>query len=150
MTRLLPALLLLLLSLAACSGKPPPNLGIHDGRLSACPNKPNCVSSQSSDPSHYIEPLNFDVPAATVQRLLLQLLPQMEGAMLVTAESFYVRAEFTTPLMKYVDDVEFQFDPLSNIVHVRSASRLGYSDLGVNRRRVEDIRARLRTALPAG
>lgn len=133
----------LALLLAACSGKPPPNLGIHDGRLSPCPSKPNCVSSQATDPTHFIAPLDFPVPATTTQRALLELLPQMEGAKLVTAEPIYIRAEFTSKTMKYVDDVEFLIDPLSNIVHLRSASRLGYSDLGVNRKRVEEIRARL-------
>jgi uncharacterized protein (DUF1499 family) len=133
--------------LAACSGKPPPNLGARDGQLSPCPNKPNCVSSQSSDPEHYVPPLTFDVPADTTRQALLVVLPQMEGAQVVTQESFYIRAEFTSRRMRFVDDVEFLIDPLSNVVHVRSASRLGYSDLGVNRKRVEDIRARLQQAL---
>lgn len=141
------ALIAPVLLLAACSGKPPPNLGVRDGQLSPCPNKPNCVSSQSADKSHFVEPLGFAVPASVTQRALLDVLPKMEGAKLVTAEAFYIRFEFTSKTMKYVDDVEFLIDPLSNIVHLRSASRLGYSDMGVNRRRVEDIRARLAKAL---
>jgi uncharacterized protein (DUF1499 family) len=141
------ALILLALLLSACSGKPPPNLGARDGQLSPCPSKPNCVSSQSQGKEHFVPPLGFSVPPDVTQRALLELLPQMEGAQVMTAESFYIRAEFTSPTMKFVDDVEFLIDPLSSIVHVRSASRLGYSDLGVNRKRVEEIRARLEKAL---
>lgn len=141
------ALGLAALGLTGCTGKPPPNLGIHDGQLSPCPSKPNCVSSQATDKSHYIAPLSFSAPASTAQLALLEVLPQMEGARVMTAEPFYVRAEFTSQTMKFVDDVEFLIDPLSSIVHVRSASRLGYSDLGANRQRVEDVRARLNRAL---
>ncbi|MGH8454939.1 MAG: DUF1499 domain-containing protein, partial [Nevskiales bacterium] len=127
MSRQFIAALILPALLVACSGKPPPNLGVRDGQLSPCPSKPNCVSSQAADKSHYVEPLGFAVPASVTQRALLAVLPQMEGARLVTAEAFYIRFEFTSKTMKYVDDVEFLIDPLSNIVHLRSASRLGYS-----------------------
>lgn len=135
------------LGLAACSGKPPPNLGIRDGKLSPCPDKPNCVSSQATEQSQFIEPLVFSVPASVAQVALLETLSGMESATVMTAESFYIRAEFTSDTLKFVDDVEFLIDPLSNIIHVRSASRLGYSDLGVNRTRVEAIRERLYKAL---
>lgn len=145
-SKLGPAIVLLLL-LAACSGSPPPNLGVRDGQLSSCPSKPNCVSSQAADADHFVAPLSFPVPAEVAQRALLEILPQMEGAKVVTDEAFYTRAEFTSKTMKYVDDVEFVVDPLSNIIHLRSASRLGYSDMGANRKRVEDIRARLAKAL---
>jgi uncharacterized protein (DUF1499 family) len=104
--------------LAACGGKPPPNLGARDGQLSPCPNKPNCVSSQSADPKHYVPPLTFGVPADTTRQALLAVLPQMEGAKVVTQESFYIRAEFSSRRMRFVDDVEFLIDPLSNVVHV--------------------------------
>ena len=145
-SKLGPAMVLLLL-LSACSGSPPPNLGVRDGQLSSCPSKPNCVSSQAADADHFVAPLSFPVHAEVAQRALLEVLPQMEGAKVVTNEAFYTRAEFTSKTMKYVDDVEFVVDPLSNIIHLRSASRLGYSDMGANRRRVEDIRARLAKAL---
>jgi uncharacterized protein (DUF1499 family) len=141
------AVILLPLLITACSGSPPPNLGVRDGQLSPCPSKPNCVSSQSADADHFVAPLSFPVRAEVAQRALLEVLPQMEGARVVTNEAFYTRAEFTSKTMKYVDDVEFVVDPLSNIIHMRSASRLGYSDMGVNRRRVEEIRARLAKAL---
>jgi uncharacterized protein (DUF1499 family) len=138
---------LLVLGLAGCSGKPPPNLGIRDGQLSPCPDKPNCVSSQAADQSHFVEPLGFSVPASVAQAALLESLSAMERATVMTREPFYVRAEFTSNTLKFVDDVEFLIDPLSNIIHVRSASRLGYSDLGVNRKRVEAIRVRFNQAL---
>lgn len=140
-------LLMAVAVLTGCSSKPPPNLGIRDGQLSPCPDKPNCVSSQGSDPSHFIEPISFSAPASAAQLALLEALPRMEGGVVMTAEPFYVRAEFTSRRLKFVDDVEFLIDPLSSIIHVRSASRLGYSDLGANRKRVEAIRAKLNQAL---
>ena len=135
------------LVLIGCSGKPPPNLGARNGQLSPCPNKPNCVSSQSHDKQHYVAPFTFTVPSDVTRRALLDVLPHIEGAKVVTQESFYIRAEFSSKRMKFVDDVEFLIDPLSSVVHVRSASRLGYSDLGVNRKRVEEIRAQLAQVL---
>ncbi len=141
------AVVIMAVGLTSCSGKPPPNLGIRDGQLSPCPDKPNCVSSQATDKPHFIEPLGFSVQTNRAQRALISVLPGMEGAKVMTTEPLYVRAEFTSNTFKFVDDVEFLIDPLSNIIHVRSASRLGYSDLGVNRKRVEAIRQQFNKAL---
>jgi uncharacterized protein (DUF1499 family) len=94
-----------------------------------------------------VAPFTFTVPSDVTRRALLDVLPHIEGAKVVTQESFYIRAEFSSKRMKFVDDVEFLIDPLSSVVHVRSASRLGYSDLGVNRKRVEEIRAQLAQVL---
>lgn len=146
MPRTLIAALLIPL-LAACSGKPPANLGLQDGRLAPCGSAPNCVSSQASDKKHYVAPLSFTVTADVSRRALLDVLAQIPGAKIVAEEPFYIRVEFMSKTMKFVDDVEFLIDPLSNIIHVRSASRLGYSDMGVNRKRVEEIRKRLAAIL---
>ncbi len=131
------SLLALLPLLTACAGEPPQDIGIRDGRLSPCPESPNCVSSFESSEEHSIEPL-----AASLEQIQ-QVLLGMDAANIVEASAGYLYAEFTSPIMGYVDDVEFLTDPASNRTHVRSASRLGYSDLGANRKRIEAIRAQL-------
>ena len=121
--------------LSACAGEPPQNIGILADRLTDCPDSPNCVCSFETRESHYIEPINANLDA--VQEILLS----MGNVNIVKAEPNYLYAEFSSRLMGYVDDVEFYFDTTAGVTHVRSASRLGYSDMGVNRNRVESIRA---------
>lgn len=131
------SLLALLPFLTACAGEPPQNIGVRDGRLTACPDSPNCVSSFENSEEHAISALDANLDQ--IQQVLLS----MDRANIVEQSGNYLYAEFTSSLMGYVDDVEFLFDPASNKTHVRSASRLGYSDLGANRKRIEAIRARL-------
>lgn len=123
-------------------GKRPANLGVRDGKLAPCPNKPNCVSSQAPEgDAHRIEPLSFEgEPKAAWSRLakVIEAQPRVE---IVKRTDDYLYAEFNSALLGYVDDVEFWLPPNGKRIHVRSASRLGYSDLGVNRKRVEAIRA---------
>ncbi|OFE14065.1 hypothetical protein PHACT_09750 [Pseudohongiella acticola] len=123
-----------LLTLISCAGDRPTTLGVQNNQLSTCPDSPNCVSSFDQRDSHGIAPLTGDMDAV---RAALAELPQ---AAIVTDDGNYIHAEFTSRLMGFVDDVEFLADPASDQVHVRSASRLGHSDLGVNRERVENIR----------
>jgi uncharacterized protein (DUF1499 family) len=115
----------------------PNNLGARDGRLAPCRRTPNCVSSQAdpSDRQHYIAPLAFAGSIAELRRAI-ERLPRVT---VIREASDYLYAEFRTPLLRYVDDVEFL--KTGSVVHVRSASRLGRRDFGVNRRRVEEIRA---------
>jgi uncharacterized protein (DUF1499 family) len=118
----------------------PDNLGPLDGKLRPCPNSPNCVSTFATDDGHKIEPLTFtDSPDAALARLKTVLLLQPR-VQIVTATDTYLHVEFTTALMRYVDDVEFLVDAEKKLIHFRSASRLGYSDLGANRKRMETIR----------
>jgi len=118
----------------------PDNLGPVDGKLRPCPNSPNCVSTFATDDAHKIEPLTFtDSPDAALARLKTVLLLQPR-VKIVTATDTYLHVEFTTALMRYVDDVEFLVDAQKKQIHFRSASRLGYSDLGANRKRMETIR----------
>lgn len=130
-------LLAILPFLSACAGEPPQDIGIHDGRLIPCPESPNCVSSYETDEQHSIEPL-----AASLSDIEAVLLERSE-ANIVSARDDYLYAEFTSRLMGYVDDVEFLYDSNSGITQVRSASRLGQSDLGANRNRIESIREAL-------
>lgn len=120
--------------LSACAGEPPQNIGIREGRLIPCPESPNCVSSFESDEEHGIEPL-----AANLEQIE-QVLVGLDEANIVSASENYLYAEFTSRIMRYVDDVEFMYDQNAEITHVRSASRVGYSDMGANRNRIERIR----------
>jgi uncharacterized protein (DUF1499 family) len=115
----------------------PNNLGVKDGRLAPCKRSPNCVSSQAdpADSEHYIAPIPFTGTMADLRRLV----ESMARATVITAQDNYLYAEYRTRLLRYVDDVELYLD--KGLVHVRSASRLGRRDFGVNRKRVEDLRA---------
>ena len=117
----------------------PTNLGVKDGRLAPCKRSPNCVSSQAdpADSEHYIAPIPFAGTMADLRRLV----ESMARATVITAQDNYLYAEYRTRLLRYVDDVELYLD--KGLVHVRSASRLGRRDFGVNRKRVEELRARL-------
>lgn len=124
------------------AGSRPNNLGVRNGRLAPCPNSPNCVSSQSDDPIHQIAPLNFtSTPEQAISSLknIIQSLPRTK---IIQETEDYIYAEFKSALMGFVDDVEFYLDRKNNVIQVRSASRLGYGDLGVNRQRIETIRAK--------
>ncbi|MBD6617075.1 DUF1499 domain-containing protein [Komarekiella sp. 'clone 1'] len=125
------------------AGKRPNNLGVSNGKLAPCPNSPNCVSSQSSDATHQIAPLITSNPEGAIATLkgIIQSLPRTK---IITESQDYLYAEFKSALMGFVDDVEFYLDRKANVIHVRSASRLGQSDLGVNRQRIETIRANLK------
>jgi uncharacterized protein (DUF1499 family) len=120
------------------SGKRPTNLGVNNGKLASCPGTPNCVNSQSNNTQFQISPL----PAVPISRLK-EVIESMERTKIIEQTDNYLYAEFTSKLMGFVDDVEFYLDNSANVVHVRSASRLGKSDLGVNRQRIEEIRAKL-------
>lgn len=119
-------------------GKRPQNLGVNGGKLTPCPGTPNCVCSQSDRADEKVETLP---PVAIAQ--LRQVIEKMERTTIVEATDSYLYAEFESKLMGYVDDVEFYLDTTASVMHVRSASRLGKSDLGVNRQRVEEIRGLL-------
>ena len=118
----------------------PTALGPHEGRLAACPDRPNCVSSFATDPQHAIEPLRFTGRGADAMRRLRTLLVNDFLATLITDEEAYLHVEYRTRWLRFVDDVEFLLDEPSHAIHVRSASRVGYSDLGKNRARLERLR----------
>jgi uncharacterized protein (DUF1499 family) len=116
------------------SWKRPDNLGVRDGRLAPCKRSPNCVSSQANpaDEEHYIAPIHGTMDAL---RRAVEAFPRTT---IIKQEENYLYAEFRTRLLRYVDDVEFFFD--GRVIHVRSCSRLGRRDFGVNRKRVERLR----------
>ncbi|HVC11453.1 MAG TPA: DUF1499 domain-containing protein [Burkholderiales bacterium] len=132
------------------SGRRPDNLGVTDGRLTPCRPTPNCVSSQAdpTDARHYVAPLAFAGSAQQVMAALRRVIEATPRATVIRQAPNYLYAEFRSRLLGFVDDVEFICDEKSRAIHVRSASRLGHSDFGVNRARVEAIRARLGAVSP--
>lgn len=125
------------------SGSRPANLGYASGKFAPPGWKPNCVSStvEKSDP-HYIAPLAFTGSPAESWKKLQQVVTGSPRVTVVTSSASYVYAEFKSAGMGFVDDVEFALDEKAGVIQVRSASRLGVRDLGVNRKRIESIRAR--------
>jgi len=128
--------------LTACSTNQTIKTGVSSDRLSPCPKSPNCVSSLSEDKSHQVDPLTYSATLEEAREKLISVIKSMKRSEIVTAENNYIHATFTSFLFRFVDDVEFSFDDETKVINVRSASRTGYSDLGVNRRRVEEIRRR--------
>jgi uncharacterized protein (DUF1499 family) len=122
------------------SGDRPNNLGPLNNHLQLCPESPNCVSSQSLDPAHAIEPIRFEGNGRRAMQALKQVIDDAERSDIIKADDNYLYAEFTSQLMGFVDDVEFYFNEAEKTIEVRSASRLGESDLGVNRKRIEALR----------
>jgi apolipoprotein D and lipocalin family protein len=110
------------------------------GRLEPCPKSPNCVSSVDTGAGHFIQPLEFAGIARDAQNRLLGILNNFKGARVVTFEEHFIQAEFISSVFRFVDDAEFHLDETNKVIHLRSASRVGFSDLGVNRRRIEKIR----------
>ena len=148
----LAAILLAALAVAAgqiglLQGRPPADLGVRDGKLKAPSATPNSVSSQALLwPGHeaaQIEPLALRGTGPETMARLKAVVEAMSGAKLVRSRGDYLYAQFTSRLMKYVDDTEFWFDPAAGVVQVRSASRLGERDFNVNRERIESIRRQL-------
>ena len=132
-----PVFFLAIMSLLA---KTPENLGVVNGRLAACPSSPNCVSTQATDAEHHIEPIPFDeTPDQAIERLkkVIAAVPRLK---IVTETGDYLHVEATSMIIRFVDDVEFLVDREAKVIHFRSASRVGHSDLGANRARMERIR----------
>lgn len=146
MKRILPTALISLLALSGCSGTMP-KLGHENGLLAACPTSPNCVSSKAKDSKHFIEPLQVTGTPTEVKDALLKALNERNPTSVTAAKEGYIRAEFASKLFGFVDDIEF-YIPMQESpevsVQVRSAARVGYSDFGVNRKRIELIREKLK------
>jgi uncharacterized protein (DUF1499 family) len=125
------------------SGKRPDNLGARNGRLAACKRSPNCVSSQAdrADAEHYIAPIAFKGTTVEAMAAAKRAIEAMERATIMREERGYLYAELRSKLLGFVDDLELLYDEKAGVFHVRSASRLGRRDFGVNRARVEKLRA---------
>ncbi len=135
--------------LAACSGAPPDGLGLRDGRLAPCRPTPNCVASgtdRAADPDHYVAPIALRGDPAQGWAALVAAVRASPRVRIVADRPGYLHAEYASRVFGFVDDVELALDAPAKLVHVRSASRVGRSDFGVNRARIEDLRARAAAA----
>jgi uncharacterized protein (DUF1499 family) len=136
------------LLLLCCAGAPDRSNEAPTGRLQPCPSSPNCVSTDATDPAQQMAPLPYRVDRATSRKVILSIVRTMPRTTIVTETDHYVHAEFRSRLFGFVDDVEFLFDDDAAVIHFRSASRTGYSDMGVNRQRMAAIGEAYRTANP--
>ncbi|MGB3786506.1 MAG: DUF1499 domain-containing protein [Phormidesmis sp.] len=130
------------MGLFSFSGTPPTDLGVTDGRLKACPSTPNCVCSYApaEDTEHAIAPFSYTGSTKDAIAKLKAIIEGMERSTINTVSDDYLYAEFSSKLMGFVDDVEFYAPSGESVIHTRTAARLGKSDLGVNRKRTEEIR----------
>jgi uncharacterized protein (DUF1499 family) len=133
-------------------GDKPDDLGVQDGKLKPPSSTPNSVTSQAAlYPDHpqqsyaSIPPLTVHGDGESTLTLIKNIIETTAGAEIIESKADYLYAQFTTPIMKFVDDTEFWYEPTQDLIHVRSASRLGKSDLGTNRKRIETIRKQLNT-----
>lgn len=121
-------------------GDVPENIGVNQGQLAPCPPSPNCVVSQNGDSEHQIKPITYQGDRDNAQATMLQVLSVVPRTQVIEQTSDYIYAQSTSRLMGFVDDLEFYFPQDSKTIQLRSASRMGESDIGVNRRRLEQIR----------
>ena len=133
-----------LLSMSAIK---PSNLGVSNGRLTDLPDSPNAVSSQTEDEERQVAPIPLSRPADQALDAIVGIIEELPRTEIVVREENYLHIEFTSLVFRFVDDVEFLIDDESKLIHFRSASRIGHSDLGANRRRMEDLRTRITSAL---
>jgi uncharacterized protein (DUF1499 family) len=131
------------MSIFSCSGTRPVNLGIKEGRLAPCPSTPNCVSSDAREPAHSIQAFQLVAPPADAWRALRATLESLPRTKIITVSEDYIHAECSSAVFGFVDDLELHLRVSQNSIAVRSASRLGHSDFGVNRKRVENLRGLL-------
>ncbi|OHB32423.1 MAG: hypothetical protein A2X84_04470 [Desulfuromonadaceae bacterium GWC2_58_13] len=130
----------LALLLSSCASAPPAGPGLVDGKLALCPATPNCVCSEESGTGAPIDPLSFGSSDPGVAWVAVQDGVKALGGTIETVTDTYLWATFSSRIFRFVDDVELRLDSERGVVHIRSASRLGYSDFGVNRKRIESLR----------
>jgi uncharacterized protein (DUF1499 family) len=133
------ALFLIVMSAVACAGHAQDSRSTTPNDLAACPDSPNCVSTKSKDPGHMMPPLPYIKSGEESMNRLVALVREMKRATIVSATPSYLHVEFRSALFRFVDDVEFVLDDSARVIHFRSASRAGYYDFGVNRKRMKEI-----------
>ncbi len=136
-------LLLITMFLFACSGQRPLNLGVQDNKLPACPKSPNCISSDADNESQRILPFQIKGASSEMWHLIKKSLLMLPRTKIITESPDYIHAECSSAIFGFVDDLELHLRPSNAIIAIRSASRLGYSDFGVNRKRIKTLRTML-------
>lgn len=131
--------LVMVLNLVIGNMRTPKNLGVKDGKLAELPNKPNAISTQTDNKEFYVEPFPFKENLEKSKVAVLKAVEKYGDSEIVEKEANYIRVVFTTSKMRYHDDAEFYFDEEEKVVHFRSASRVGYSDMGLNKERYNKL-----------
>lgn len=141
-------LLMVIVRLAMLSvcAQQPKTLGLVDNQFVSCPVTPNCVSTHSTSPQHASDPIRFSGSAGDAFTKLQAIVEQQPRTRIITVAAGYMHVEFTSRIFHFVDDVQFLFDENQQVIHFRSSSRSGYSDLGVNRHRMESLRTAFENA----
>ena len=125
------------------SGRAPTNIGVTDGKLADCPDSPNCVSTQAADAEHKMEPIAIaatnDATSSSIEKIKATIAKHFPRAKLVSEAEDYLYYQFTSLIFRFVDDVEFLVDHDKQQIDFRSASRVGHSDMGKNRKRMQEI-----------
>ena len=114
-------------------------IGIVHGKLHPCPKSPNCVSTQAIDEKQKMEPIKYSGDLEDAKAKIISIINSLKRSKIITNEENYIHIEFRTATFRFADDVEFLFDDKEKIIHFRSRARMGYSDMGVNRKRMEEI-----------
>lgn len=134
-------IIILGLLFTGCGAEQPDTVGLKDGALQECPESPNCIQSYSStDEDHFMEPLKMvESDLAKTKDRILAVVGDMKRTEVISEEGNYIHVTYTTAVFRFIDDVEFLIDEENGLVHFRSASRVGYSDLGVNEKRMTEF-----------
>lgn len=136
-------LLSMLLLATIAHGSTEGEFRVKDYRLASCPDSPNCVCTLNDSEEHAIAPYRYRKTLDEAKAVLKQVFSERSRTELVQEEAAYLHYEVKSLLFRFVDDVEILFDDASKTIHFRSASRVGHSDFGVNRRRMEEVRSLL-------
>lgn len=135
------------LAILSLSSTRPATLGIRSGTLAACPNSPNCVSSLAAESPYVVAPISFDGEPEVAMRNVIDIISRMDGIRIVANDDNYIHCEFSTPIFRFVDDLELLLDRDNSVIHFRSASRVGHYDFNANRERVDKIRHEFEVAV---
>ena len=138
------AAVVIVMPLFSCAGRKPTNLGVKDSRMAPCPPTPNCVSSDATDSAHLVTAFQLAVPSTDGWRTARAAVANLPRTRIVSETDEYLHAECSSAVFGFVDDLELYLRPTHDIIAIRSAARLGHSDFGVNRKRVEKLRLLLR------
>ena len=136
--------LLIGMILWGCSGNPTERQHSESSGFLDCPDTPNCVSSLAKNPKYQVEPFKLKKDPTTSWDIVRKMVGSLPRTKIVTADNNNIHAECRSMIFRFVDDLTLHLTPSNGIIHIRSASRIGYSDLGVNRRRVENLRKKLK------
>jgi len=137
-------LMVIPLVVIGCSGPLGAADAVKSEKIAGCPDRPNCVSSEAQDADHAIAPLRLQGDLVAGWQAIREVVSNLPRCKVIKATDQYLHAECKTRIFRFVDDLELRLDPVTGTIAVRSASRIGYSDLGVNRRRVDQLRQTLK------